>query len=84
MAAAFDPELASVPLEDIDPFYANQAVSRPVPPTLSDPINEILLLIIMLSLCFFSYVSYLTILRDKSALYSNVCVRWRRLYKSSN
>ncbi|CAG7823253.1 unnamed protein product [Allacma fusca] len=25
MAAAFDPELASVPLEDIDPFYANMA-----------------------------------------------------------
>lgn len=27
LSAAFDPELACVPLEDIDPFYQNQAVS---------------------------------------------------------
>ena len=46
MAAAFDPELATVPLEDIDPYYANQAVSFPlylVFLSYSFSINEILL-----------------------------------------
>jgi voltage-gated sodium channel type II alpha len=28
MAAQFDPELASMPLEDIDPFYSNQTLVK--------------------------------------------------------
>jgi len=30
LAAQFDPELATIPLEDIDSFYSNKAVSFPI------------------------------------------------------